>query len=325
MARLLGMTILRDDVLESAKLLGVNAGAGLDELRQAFKKKALEAHPDKGGSPEDFRSVKRAFDVLCEHTIITGPMEAPSELEEAKAARRRLSQPQPEPEEEVPLKRGDVVMVSEDFISDSEGGAYLEAGQRGMIVEVDFEGDAYIAFDDHVKKQWVYRQNYDKLRLVPFEAGDAVVVRRDFMADSGEGVWLRRGTDGTVLEIDEEGDARIGFQGLEEDQIISKLSFVYLAKVKLAAAIEGAKAQLWRYNPPSPKEITIRSTPELFGPRAGGELSPGDTFRVSQEHRGDDGILYLRLADGRGWLFEERPDVGVLCERVEENGRGMAS
>ena len=31
-------------------------------------------------------------------------------------------------------------------------------------------------------------------------------------------------------------------------------------------------------------------------------------------------MLYLRLADGRGWVFETHDKIGVLCDRIAERG-----
>lgn len=36
------------------------------DLRKAYKKKALQLHPDKGGDPEEFRKMKAAYDVLSD-------------------------------------------------------------------------------------------------------------------------------------------------------------------------------------------------------------------------------------------------------------------
>jgi hypothetical protein len=43
-------------------VLGVVPGASLDELKAAFRRKALEHHPDHGGDPAAFIAVKRAYD-----------------------------------------------------------------------------------------------------------------------------------------------------------------------------------------------------------------------------------------------------------------------
>jgi hypothetical protein len=43
-------------------LLGVPAGAPLEEVKAAFRRKALEHHPDRGGDAAAFIAVKRAYD-----------------------------------------------------------------------------------------------------------------------------------------------------------------------------------------------------------------------------------------------------------------------
>ena len=45
-------------------LLGVAATATLDDVKAAFRKKALEHHPDQGGTPEAFMAMKRAYDAI---------------------------------------------------------------------------------------------------------------------------------------------------------------------------------------------------------------------------------------------------------------------
>lgn len=47
-------------------LLGVQPTATVNELRSAYKRKALQLHPDKGGDPEHFKSMKAAYDVLSD-------------------------------------------------------------------------------------------------------------------------------------------------------------------------------------------------------------------------------------------------------------------
>ena len=45
-------------------LLGIAATATLDDVKAAFRKKALEHHPDQGGTPEAFMAMKRAYDAI---------------------------------------------------------------------------------------------------------------------------------------------------------------------------------------------------------------------------------------------------------------------
>ncbi|SDL09935.1 DnaJ domain-containing protein [Natronorubrum texcoconense] len=48
--------------------LGVSPDATPDEIRQAYRREAKTAHPDKGGSEAAFRRVKRAYEALAEPT-----------------------------------------------------------------------------------------------------------------------------------------------------------------------------------------------------------------------------------------------------------------
>jgi hypothetical protein len=43
-------------------LLGIAPGASLEAIKAAFRRKALEHHPDHGGDPAAFIAIKRAYD-----------------------------------------------------------------------------------------------------------------------------------------------------------------------------------------------------------------------------------------------------------------------
>ena len=47
-------------------VLVVNHDATLDEIKQAFKRRALQVHPDKGGSKEQFHAVYQALEILSD-------------------------------------------------------------------------------------------------------------------------------------------------------------------------------------------------------------------------------------------------------------------
>ena len=44
--------------------LGVSENAGLDEIKQAYRKLANQHHPDKGGNTADFQKIQEAYDIL---------------------------------------------------------------------------------------------------------------------------------------------------------------------------------------------------------------------------------------------------------------------
>jgi DnaJ family protein A protein 2 len=48
------------------KVLGVGRGADADEIRKAYRKQALLSHPDKGGDPEKFKQVQKAYEILSD-------------------------------------------------------------------------------------------------------------------------------------------------------------------------------------------------------------------------------------------------------------------
>ena len=45
-------------------VVGVASGASLEEIKAAFRSRALTLHPDKGGDPEKFRRLQEAYEIL---------------------------------------------------------------------------------------------------------------------------------------------------------------------------------------------------------------------------------------------------------------------
>jgi len=71
------------------------------------------------------------------------------------------------PAESAKIEVGATVEVVEAFKSNSKGDrAALQPGQRGTVVKLDEDGDAFIKFDDHRDKEWVLRANFHRLRVV---------------------------------------------------------------------------------------------------------------------------------------------------------------
>eukprot|EP00931_Biecheleriopsis_adriatica_P089580 TRINITY_DN6367_c1_g1_i1.p1 TRINITY_DN6367_c1_g1~~TRINITY_DN6367_c1_g1_i1.p1 ORF type:complete len:847 (-),score=199.41 TRINITY_DN6367_c1_g1_i1:36-2576(-) len=68
---------------------------------------------------------------------------------------------------------------------------------------------------------------------------------------------------------------------------------------------------MWRYvAPDGPEPLAIRAKPDVNGRLVDGALQPGEVFAVSREEKGENGILFLRLADGRGWVFDRKSGLG---------------
>lgn len=77
----------------------------------------------------------------------------------------------------------------------------------------------------------------------------------------------------------------------------------------------------WRCEPFDGHAMSILSGPELNAARTGHVLDHGEDFLVCEERLGVEGgstgaaLTHLRLADGRGWVFDRFPSQGVMCVR----------
>jgi hypothetical protein len=53
-----------DYVSKEEQVLGLKRSSSQEEIKKAFREKAMETHPDKGGDPAEFRKVREAYEVL---------------------------------------------------------------------------------------------------------------------------------------------------------------------------------------------------------------------------------------------------------------------
>jgi hypothetical protein len=74
--------------------------------------------------------------------------------------------------------------------------------------------------------------------------------------------------------------------------------------------------ELWEFRPANGAPIAIRFEPDVYAEKSSERVYPEETFEVEEVVPGDDGELFLKLADGRGWLFDKHPEQGTLCYRV---------
>ena len=54
------------DTSELYNLLGVNKDASENEIKKAFRKKAMKSHPDRGGNAEEFKQISEAYEILSD-------------------------------------------------------------------------------------------------------------------------------------------------------------------------------------------------------------------------------------------------------------------
>merc|ERR1719329_878004 len=73
----------------------------------------------------------------------------------------------------------------------------------------------------------------------------------------------------------------------------------------------------WRYAPQNGKDVNLRAGPSVNAERTGGVLRPGNEFDVADTELGEGGVLFLKLADGRGWVFDHLPGKGEMCVPCE--------
>ena len=52
------------DNKEFYDILGIEQNASADDIRKAYRKKVVKAHPDKGGDVEEFKKLQAAYEVL---------------------------------------------------------------------------------------------------------------------------------------------------------------------------------------------------------------------------------------------------------------------
>jgi len=65
------MTSNETDLARARKILGVGRADDENVLRQAFRRRSMETHPDRDGSAEEFAQVRAAYALLLEH--LSGP------------------------------------------------------------------------------------------------------------------------------------------------------------------------------------------------------------------------------------------------------------
>lgn len=65
------MTSTKAQLAKARSILGVGSTDDESVLRQAFRRRSMETHPDRDGSAEEFAQVRAAYALLLEH--LSGP------------------------------------------------------------------------------------------------------------------------------------------------------------------------------------------------------------------------------------------------------------
>lgn len=85
----------------------------------------------------------------------------------------------------------------------------------------------------------------------------------------------------------------------------------------------GGRPPLWRCTPQNVASVGIRAMPDIEAAMTKYCMQPGEVFEVSEERLGPAGVTFLRLADGRGWLFDRKPGVGTMCTQEGQGAREL--
>jgi len=78
-----------------------------------------------------------------------------------------------------------------------------------------------------------------------------------------------------------------------------------LTMVASATAFTGEAGNYQWYRVSFAGGVDLRQGPSVEAPRTGATLCQNATFAAAEELLGADGRVYLRLADGRGWAFDD--------------------
>ncbi|CAK0885846.1 unnamed protein product, partial [Prorocentrum cordatum] len=75
----------------------------------------------------------------------------------------------------------------------------------------------------------------------------------------------------------------------------------------------------WRYQPANGIHTYTRKEPTINSERTKIKVMPGEVVSVVEERRGEQGVTFLRIANGTGWMFDSKPGVGTMCVKVEDS------
>ena len=104
------------------------------------------------------------------------------------------------------------------------------------------------------------------------KAGDMIAVKTDVMTDCKEPVKVPKGTRGTVVRMDKDGDACIKFDGIKDRRWIHKEKFAKHIHVRMSADTTSS--------PLKPSTATNQSATNTEVPRKARTNSGGGGLRV---------------------------------------------
>jgi hypothetical protein len=125
--------------------------------------------------------------------------------------------------------KGDIVRTLFAFRTDSDTPIEIDKGVQGSVIRTSENGDAEIKFDGIDQEQLVCRENFHALTK-EVALGDKVRADENFMTDSDTPIQIEEGVHGRVIRINEDGDAKIQFDGIEQEQLVCRRNLKLLTK-----------------------------------------------------------------------------------------------
>jgi hypothetical protein len=140
----------------------------------------------------------------------------------------------------------------------------------------------------------------------------------DWQMQAYQIIFNRTGEGKELHEVDmtdAEGRAFVvekDIRGLLEDLHFESVAFPVTVKLTF-------QDPLWQYVPEGgvPIAMALWKKPRLDSEPSESWITKGETFQVSQRARGEDGVVYLQLANGRGWAVEQKPGESAQCVRKD--------
>ena len=166
-------------IADACRALGVGEGAGQDEIRSAYRRRARETHPDRGGAAEEFIKVQAAYEMLC---ALGGVQPSASEIPIPDDLRRLIDEIVVAFRRELDARR-EVVRGTLRALHGALAG-YIAAASRNELGQ----------FNDVFRKAW-----NDTLRRLLKEANEAIAA----IVERYEG-WFEDSTKKTFAEIQQE-------------------------------------------------------------------------------------------------------------------------
>jgi hypothetical protein len=127
---------------EFMAVLGLLPPYVLDDVREAYRQRALTAHPDRGGNADEFNRLSEAYDRAIEYVKFQGDRRA------WIATRVECHLLQEEVTSEVRRRNGQVDVERMDWLRESWGEGFELLGDqlRAIRVRGQADGDAFLAF-----------------------------------------------------------------------------------------------------------------------------------------------------------------------------------